>query len=248
MQKGGGLRGCVKGFSFASRRRLLRCLASIDKAASSVTPLFVTLTYPNKWDEDPKSWRKNLRAFIKRLDREFGESAVFWRLEFQKRGAPHFHLMVWDVKATHKFRKWVSLAWYRVVASQDPKHLKAGTNVQRCKSWNGASAYLSKYLAKPSDGEHEPNEFSGRCWGIENRKHLSFSPNSWLVAIKQALAIRRAMHRHARLPKKFRGGIRGFTCFLSQDCADKLRDLFAPDAYACEFTGELPLSAALEPL
>ncbi len=53
---GGGIRGGVRGFSEASRRNLLRRLASIDRGAFRAfkgRTLFVTLTYPYIWPVSP---------------------------------------------------------------------------------------------------------------------------------------------------------------------------------------------------
>ena len=64
-------------------------------------------------------------------------------LEFQERGAPHFHLLYNDVELD---KKAVSLAWYRIVDSGDEKHLKAGTSVEHLRNQHAAESYVSKYL------------------------------------------------------------------------------------------------------
>jgi hypothetical protein len=69
-RRGGGIRDRVRGFSKASRRNLLRRLASIDRGAFRAFEgrvLFVTLTYPHVWPEDPEVCKGHLRAFRKRL-------------------------------------------------------------------------------------------------------------------------------------------------------------------------------------
>src|SRR5688500_12736905 len=67
---GGGLRGAVSGFSKASRRRLQRLLASIDRESVRV-PLFVTLTYPADYPTAPATHAAHLRAFRERLIRRY---------------------------------------------------------------------------------------------------------------------------------------------------------------------------------
>src|SRR5918993_919691 len=94
---GGGTRDKVRGFSRASRRNFLRRLASINRdtfRAFKGRIIFVTLTYPHEYPEDPELCKNHLKALRKRLQREFGTFAAFWRLGIQKRGAWHFHLLL----------------------------------------------------------------------------------------------------------------------------------------------------------
>src|SRR5215217_2203309 len=51
---GGGIRDRVRGFSRASRRNLLRRLASINRSAFRGRMIFVTLTYPHEYPDDPE--------------------------------------------------------------------------------------------------------------------------------------------------------------------------------------------------
>src|SRR5215218_2558419 len=87
-RRSGGIRDRVRGFSRESRRNLLRRLASINRAAFNAFRgriIFVTLTYPKQYPEDPELCKRHLKALRKRLQREFGTFAAFWRLGIQKR-------------------------------------------------------------------------------------------------------------------------------------------------------------------
>jgi hypothetical protein len=56
---------------------------------------FVTLTYPELYAEDWRVWKRDLEAFLKRIQRKYDYMVgCCWRVEFQKRGAPHFHLIM----------------------------------------------------------------------------------------------------------------------------------------------------------
>src|ERR687898_61001 len=86
---GGGTRDKVRGFSRASRRNLLLRLASINRRAFRAFKgkmIFVTLTYPHEYPEDPELSKNHLKALRKRLQREYKPFAAFWRLGIQKRG------------------------------------------------------------------------------------------------------------------------------------------------------------------
>ena len=191
-----GLRGEVLGFSGRSRSRLMQHMASLPRA-SLCMPWFVTLTYPAAYSPDPAVWRKNRRAFLMRIYREFGDCAVIWRLEPQQRGAPHFHLMVFTDAALALPQEgtgrlnWSTLSrwWYDIVGSADSWHLIHGVrDVQRVRSWNGVMSYASKYLCKGSD-----IRLPGRQWGIEQKAlllirlvHIAMPSAAW-YAVRRAL-------------------------------------------------------------
>jgi hypothetical protein len=125
----------------------------------------VTLTYPRNFPAARDS-KRDLKVFKQRLLRAFPELAGLWKLELQKRGAPHYHLMLFGLQSGReewiKFRLWVALNWYQVVGSGDIMHWQAGTSVNKVKNVKGFKSYLSKYLAKDVEFEDAP----GRCWGV----------------------------------------------------------------------------------
>src|SRR5215207_6640524 len=95
--RGGGIRERIRGFSRESRRNLLRHLASINRGAFRAFKgriIFVTLTYSGEYPQDPELCKRHLKALRKRLQREFKPFTAFWRLGIQKRGAWHFHLLL----------------------------------------------------------------------------------------------------------------------------------------------------------
>ena len=61
-------------------------------------PAMVTLTYPGKWEDvapNGPTVKKHLEAFYTRYERAWGENIVcVWKLEFQRRGAPHIHILM----------------------------------------------------------------------------------------------------------------------------------------------------------
>jgi len=115
-----GIRDRVRGFSRASRRNLLLRLASINRRAFRAFKgkmIFVTLTYPKQYPEDPELCKRHLKALRRRLQREFGEFAGFWRMGIQKRGAFHFHLLLFvgpSVGSVNELRRFISSSWYEI--------------------------------------------------------------------------------------------------------------------------------------
>jgi hypothetical protein len=172
-RRGGGKRGRIVVFSRASRRRLMRKLASINHEVAGL-PTFITLTYPGEFPSDSVTWKRHLHNFCRAMLRKFPGVAAFWRLEPQRRGAPHYHLLVWGLPWAYEqrrgIREWVSATWYRVVGSGDEKHLKAGTRVEGVKTWRGVMFYASKYIAKVD--QRSFTDSPGRFWGVYNKEQI----------------------------------------------------------------------------
>lgn len=164
----GGLRGSVRGFTKASRHRMLQFFQTIDREKCGM-PLFVTLTYPGEWPGNAKWWKRDLEVWLARLKRARPGAWAVWRLEPQRRGAPHYHLLVFGLAVLAK--EWLSRTWFEVVGSGDQRHLRAGTQVQRVESWRRVIGYAAKYLAKEvSELPRAWQRGVGRWWGIHRRK------------------------------------------------------------------------------
>jgi len=156
----------------------------------------ITLTYPGQWSQDPKAWKRDLDVFFRRLCRAYPQAAAFWKLEFQTRGAPHFHLLVWGVPPNAQARTWVSRAWFEIVGSGDERHLRAGTQVQRVENWRQASAYCAKYLGKSDGGDHPQ---AGRVWGVRKRDSVPWAtPEHLTLNMVQMTRLTRWMRRGMR--------------------------------------------------
>lgn len=164
----GGKRGRIVRFSPASRRRLMTLMASIDRTAFKKKPLFITLTYPNEYPTDYKVYKADLARFFKTFRRRYPTIPIVWRLEYQERGAPHYHLMVF----TQEFIpwEWVAKTWYKATQKRDPATLQAGTETRAIRSWAGVMHYASKYMAKC--GSPPQDTLPGRLWGVVNRATL----------------------------------------------------------------------------
>jgi hypothetical protein len=151
---GGGIRDRVRGFSRASRRNLLRRLASINRRAFRTFKgrmIFVTLTYPHEYPDDPELCKRHLKALRKRLQREYNSFAAFWRLGIQQRGAWHFHLILFvgpSFGTAGELRRFISSSWYEITGKISEGHLRTGTRVEAVKKWKQATSYVERYMAK----------------------------------------------------------------------------------------------------
>ncbi len=221
-------RGVVRGFSSASRRRLLRRIAGVNKLAYSHTPAFVTLTYPACFPTEPDIYKAHARALLKRVQRAYGASTVIWRLEFQRRGAPHFHMLCFGLKASDDLQAWLLRNWYEVCASGDEWHLERGADVQRLKSWRQVTVYLAKYLGKPDPKSRNKHVPVGRFWGVEGGNLLRVTPVSWTMTYAEGVRYRRTMQRYAGLFRRGAQRERGCTVFLSSEGATRIMRALRP--------------------
>ncbi len=186
-------RGVVRELSEAARNRLADRAWALS--AEGYTPqIMITLTSPTNWqsvyvaDENGeliqggRVFKRHLDTFRKRLNRFLIKNRIYhwaalWFLEFQQRGAPHVHLMIFDcimTRETIKYaRAWVGRAWSKIVsnpnAHEAAKHARVGTQVARMKADH--FGYAVKYATK-TEQKDVPDEFKavGRFWGVWNYK------------------------------------------------------------------------------
>ena len=155
-------------------------------------PTPIALTYPADWltvAPNAAAARRHLKMFRKRWQRESGDMFALWKREFQRRGAPHFHLMtVMPTERTkdgRTFRQWLSSTWAQIVNHPDPeerrKHEAAGTRAGfkeindglKCTDPKRVAVYFSKhgtygsksYQDDPPPEWLESGESIGRSWG-----------------------------------------------------------------------------------
>jgi hypothetical protein len=184
----------IIGWSRKSRANMVKTLCQLDYsplfADSTRLPAMLTLTYPGDWltvAPNGRAVKKHLKAFRKRYRRAWGESLMcVWKLEFQHRGAPHFHLLMVPPHGRSAdglaFREWVSLHWAQVVDHPDAeeyrKHLAAGTGLDwdnglRSRDPKRVAVYFTKhgsFKAKEyqncvPEAWQQPGQGPGRFWG-----------------------------------------------------------------------------------
>nr|WP_244232308.1 MULTISPECIES: hypothetical protein [Mycobacterium] len=188
-------------WSRKSRSAMCRTFAELDYGPlveSGRVPAMITLTYPGDWEvvaRDGASVKRHMVLWRKRFQREYGELVRYiWKLEFQRRGAPHIHLWmappVSPGRSGRSFAHWLSEAWAQVVNHPDPaqkaRHRLAGTAID---VRNGLKAcdpkrlaiYFTKHSSPNLHGDKEyqhivpelwrqPGHGPGRFWGVYGLK------------------------------------------------------------------------------
>lgn len=185
-------------WSARSRSRMVRALSQIDWRPvielGGCRPAMVTLTYPGDWlsvAPTARTVKRHLSLFRRRLVRLYetnnlGRPGGVWKLEFQRRGAPHLHLYMpvpvapvrWgDLQV--RFQTWLSETWAEIVGAEGDellRHRQAGTGVDfaegaRASDPRRLAVYFTRHNAKGSRSkqyQHRvPDEWetAGRWWG-----------------------------------------------------------------------------------
>ncbi|MEN9401769.1 MAG: hypothetical protein RL091_472 [Verrucomicrobiota bacterium] len=191
-------------WSRKSRANMCRSLAEYDYTpivGRGRIPAMVTLTYPGDWEVVAPCGRdvkRHLDNWRKRFEREWGEKLYFiWKLEFQRRGAPHFHLWMAPPTAAGKsgltFRQWCSHVWADVIDHPDPAqrrlHELAGTAVDTLEGIRACdpkrlAIYFTKHSSPNAYGDKEYQHIvpapwralgqgPGRFWGAAGLKKVT---------------------------------------------------------------------------
>jgi hypothetical protein len=170
----------VDGLSKKSAARLREAIHDLDLEKYQDGRLwFVTLTYPGNWSRwyDGRLVKADLQALFKRVRRHFGqELTAVWALEYQSRGAPHYHLCVdgQGLGDHASFCRWLAHAWNDLL-SGGRNHLRVHLGavpggrpcVEPVKARKAVSYYLTNYCTK--EAQKKPPEqcsMPGRMWGI----------------------------------------------------------------------------------
>jgi len=223
---------------------MIETFNGLDRSKVIAPPLFLSLTYPGgspeHWVPYARRVKRDLEAFLKRFYRfekwkwtEGRGVFVIWRLEPQKRGAPHLHLLIFNVPyIPHDIAaRW----WFEVVGSGDLDHLRAGVQVEACRTWEKAGYYMAKYMGKEGTAAIEESyragytaeqvalveglwEEPGRFWGVRHREHMPVREELWAMTSKAYYQLRRVARNLAKAQTKGRYRLRmqgHFTVFTS---------------------------------
>lgn len=206
----------VEGWSRKSRARMVRRLAQLDWSPlydGGRPGVLGTLTYPGDWltvAPTGAAVKRHWLALCKRYERRWGAPLVCaWKLEFQRRGAPHLHFL-FVPPADPLFRAWLSDTWAAVVAHPDPeqrrRHALAGTGLDylkggRCIDPKRAAVYFAKHGGAAGGKEYQhavPEQWQeagagpGRFWGYRGLRPVVASVD---VTAAEYVLLRRTLRR-----------------------------------------------------
>ncbi len=182
-----------------SNKSMARLVATAN--ATKVTfKSMLTLTYPSMHPLAGETIKRDMNRFLTMVrDRGWGD--YLWFLEFQQRGAPHFHILMTTPTITARMRITVAETWVgrmaksdwlmgqtiTEAAKQDKCHWEVMGKVlskayfftfrsetwQLLKSEDGARRYATKYAVKEKQKTPPINfEGVGRFWGCSKIVNL----------------------------------------------------------------------------
>lgn len=183
-----------------TQKSLAKLTATIQATDINLNTM-LTLTYPGVFPRNGQEVKKALNVVLSML-RSKGKFSYVWFLEFQKRGAPHFHILTDHGGISTHMRVGVAETWVRhminsdwfmaaiVVESVDYgeceyeimiKHVKNAMAValhrdtwQVVRDKDGAKKYVTKYASKPEQKQVPKNYRDvGRFWGCSRDVILS---------------------------------------------------------------------------
>ena len=207
-------------WSKKSRANMVAVLATLDYSVmlsgDLTIPALLTLTYPEDWETvapNAAAAHRHLRLFRGRYERKYKTKLVgIWKTEFQRRGAPHFHIFFVPPNEPG-FREWLSKTWAAVVNHPDPnqraKHLTAGTGLDYGQGLRATDTQrLANYFAKHNAANYGDKEYQnkppalwlkagsvGRFWGKWGLPKLTICVS---VTQADALFVARVLRRWAR--------------------------------------------------
>ncbi|SHU30355.1 Uncharacterised protein [Mycobacteroides abscessus subsp. bolletii] len=216
----------ITAWSRKSRSAMCRTFAELDYTPlvqSGRIPAMVTFTYPGDWETvapDGASVKRHMVLWRKRFTREYGESTRYiWKLEFQRRGAPHIHLWMTPPlspgKSGQPFATWLSETWADIVNHPDneqkTRHRLAGTAIDilsglRACDPKRLAIYFTKHSSPNTHGDKEyqhivpeqwqrPGKGPGRFWGVYGLRKATSAAE---IAQDTYLAARRIIRRWSR--------------------------------------------------
>lgn len=197
-------------WSRKSRARCTRRMATLDYTPWEIARTIqrkhvamVTFTYPGDYlavCPTGETGKRHLHTFRVAFEREYGPAHAVWKLERQRRGAPHFHVVMpmWPThtKAGRDQRDWCRRTWARIVGATGEdrtKHELAGVSVDfhegsRMTDPQRIAVYFSKHNSQAADspkayqnvapdGWLDPEDGGGvgRWWGYWRLRPLEVS-------------------------------------------------------------------------
>lgn len=186
-----GKRGHIEELSKSSLSKLAFSAQNSRVKFTSMLCLSCGLIYP----KSGIIFKMAMNRLLSAMRYKFAPLDYLWFLEFQKRGAPHAHIMTSVTSPTMSDREWLARRWASsllehavLLRSYDPEDLEIARRKmvrqhRRAKTWEkirskgGAARYVTKYATK-TEQKAVPKDFAnvGRFWSMSSDarpKHTS---------------------------------------------------------------------------
>jgi len=204
-------------FSRKSKNTLGWYLRSIVRP--DTYPYMLTLT-TQEFSEDAAVYHDQIDHFLINFERQFPDSSIVWRLEFQGRGAPHWHCLVYLGVNERPFldardEEWIAHAWYQVVGG-DFDVIEYGTKLTRPTDGEYVAKLKNYLLAFHHLKEDQTRDdiYTGRYWGIRNKAGLNIGAmGHGLLSYASLIKLRRLARKMIKAQAKKLGRVKAAQYF-----------------------------------
>ena len=218
--KGGGIKQDITEWSQKSRREMLKNWNALEWERLGDL-LWIGLTYPTEFPKAKES-KKDLIKFWKRWEHHFGKVRGVWKLEFQRRGAPHYHLLLqmpggYGREDAETIKETLNGWWSEICGNGSEVHKRRGVYCEVWKHRGSPASYVAAH-GEANTKEHQNHapegESPGRWWGTKGIRPrwvtLELEPNTYFRArrMMQGLMKGRARRDGKKIRKK-QASIRG---------------------------------------
>lgn len=178
-----GLPPLFQGYGAISRATLRRIVHLISNGPK-IWKSLLTVTYHKRWPTCGPCIKRHLNALRTALVDKYGKHRWFWVVEYQERGAPHFHILLdFEPAGKHlalsrgrrswrKPMQWVGQKWQDSVHEfASTKGVQVGCRWEALDTPEAAGAYMGAYAGKMSQktvpaGYLPPGAWWGRSQGM----------------------------------------------------------------------------------
>ena len=160
-----GIRTKISRFSSRSARTLADFLARCKYGKGVI---FMTLTHTSRESRSPIQAKDAIDRFGKNITYRYPSFSALWRLERQKNGEPHFHLIVWGLEGIDltEFFRYAKKSWKKAMQLESTPMI----DIKPISGSVGACLYLCGHSVKVN--QTWPGEEIGRYWGKINAKAI----------------------------------------------------------------------------
>jgi hypothetical protein len=161
-------RGKIEGFSVAAAARCRDFLITHTVLGARL----VSATLTTAEIRTPEEWRRIMKVFRMRLERSLISGV--WRVELQKRRAPHAHVLLWVPSEREDWQEFLRMTWLECIGGRDLRGLKLGEREYAAKLQAGADPGWVAYMAAhASKHKQEQLGWLGKQWGIWGRDRFT---------------------------------------------------------------------------
>jgi len=240
-------RGLTIGFSRPSQNRLTELIRMV---ARDDVPYLLTLT-PECNMQDSRIFKRWLHRFHREFSRQYPDTPVVWRLEFQKRGAFHYHLLIWydddpcAPRLGFEDELWIKNTWMNITGANSPSAFERGAQLLDPMNKKDAPKIIN-YMAKVrmeidplveghtvKGNQIRDDIHTGRYWGVWCKDELKLYEFSTGILDKLTLIQLRRIGRryHASIARKYgflkKAGTKYFQRYLKRMNANSFK-LYIP--------------------